>query len=109
MIEDLALNETLEQSSEGANLRHTSIRILSSIMKSEERFEKIMEIYQNMIKKGSRLTDDVRLNILSKNPEKKGDVRKALFEMLADSSEEVRKRVRDQIHKLRLKQNIAIN
>lgn len=102
MLEELASDATLEQSSEGSDLRYTAaINILPNIMKGEEGFKKLMEIYQNMISEGSQLTHAMRSTVLSKYPEKRGEVRKALFEMLTDPREDVRSWVKNQIRELR--------
>lgn len=62
----------------------------------------LIEIYTNMIREESNLTDKIRLLITSHYTEKWFDVKKLLIDLLVDSNEKVSKNAKKQIRNLRL-------
>lgn len=100
-LKELASNIALEQSSDGSTLRLYAIETLLDILGREDAPQVLMNLYTDGIRERSKLIGEMRSMMLSRYPGKEFEVRKALFEMLKDPREDVRRRIRDQIRELR--------
>lgn len=100
-LKELATNTALEQTSEGSALRLCAIQTLLDILGRENAFKELINLYTEGVRNESELTKSLMSTLVSRYPENRIEVRKALFEMLKDPREDVRRRAKDQIRELR--------
>jgi DNA-binding Xre family transcriptional regulator len=100
-LKEIAEDMTLEQSGAGSTIRLYAIETLCDILEDEDKFQELLKLYIDGITRRSGLIEDIRRMIRSAYPEREFEVKKALFRMLEDPSEDIRKCFRNQIRELR--------
>ena len=94
------VSEPLDESAEEQSLHDTALQILGTISEGDEGYNSLMQIFRALIWRKDPLADRTRELIMARYPQKRNEMRRSLFMMLADSDEVVR-RVKNHIRELR--------
>jgi DNA-binding MarR family transcriptional regulator len=82
-------------------IRYTSLEVLTALSDGEETYTELVGLLRSLIEEAAPFAHDARRLILSKHPDKKNEMRRTLFKMLANPDEDLKRRVEDHIRELR--------
>jgi len=84
-----------------ARIRYTSLEVLTALSDGEETYTELVGLLCSLIEEAAPFAQAARRLILSKHPDKKNEMRRTLFKMLANPDEDLKRRVEDHIRELR--------
>ena len=84
-----------------ARIRYTSLEVLTALSDGEETYTELVGLLRSLIEEAAPFAHAARHLILSKHPDKKNEMRRTLFKMLANPDEDLKRRVEDHIRELR--------
>ena len=101
ILKDLVVQRPEKLSEKVARMRYSSLEVLTALSEDEETYTELMGLFRSLIEEEAPFAHAARQLILSKHPDKKNEMRRTLFKMLANPDEDIKHRIEDHIRELR--------